>query len=82
MMSCPLGSPVAACQDGRMRLSLTLIFLTFGHMAAACEMPMRLVDLDTPVPSRIPAFEETRSDTDPQGSALNNISFGKNPEPS
>lgn len=65
-----------------MRLSLTLIFLTFGHMATACEMPMRLVDPDASVPSRIPDFEETRSATDPQGSVLNNISFGKNPEPS
>ncbi|MDW3182278.1 hypothetical protein [Roseobacter sp.] len=65
-----------------MRLSLTLIFLTFGHMAAACEMPMRLVELDASAPGRTTTFEETRSDIDPQGSVLNNISFGKNPEPS
>ncbi|WP_195822394.1 hypothetical protein [Roseobacter sp. MH60115] len=65
-----------------MRLSLTLIFLTFGHMAAACEMPMRLVELDASAPGRTTTFKETRSDIDPQGSAWDNISFGKNPEPS
>ncbi|WP_299777732.1 hypothetical protein [uncultured Roseobacter sp.] len=48
-----------------MRLSLTLTFLTFGHMAAACETPVCLVDPDALALTRIITFEDTQSSRGP-----------------
>lgn len=64
-MICPLGRPAIACQDTPMRLSLTLILLTFGHMAAACEAPVCLVAPDARTPTRIVPFEDTQSSHGP-----------------
>ena len=65
-----------------MRLSLTLIFITLGRMAAACETPICLVDPDALTLTRIITFEDTRAGLGPghivQGLlVLDGASFGE-----